>query len=534
MLPVRRGPLTSAVAAALALAVLLAGPALPELPGGATAPGPIGPPLHPLDRSAVPLVGPLAPHLAAAAGGESTIYVTTSDPNASGEAGVETNITEFPGHTLPTGDALQLAVEETIGRHDALLGIFETGATRPTPFFEVFNASTDAVERLDYATSTYLPSGSGALIALALTSSTTWTASLNGGPLGPPANDSFDFGPGANRSIGGPTFSAVAFGLVDEVLPSNVTTTLAFAVDRPGGWYLPERANASYVGSASQAFGVAGTDQVPTLGPGELVVGRQVPSLANASSLWSGGPVPIDLALSVPLGPIYGSGLAPFEAVASEAGRPLPALPLAASDALGGAIDEPFGATGSNGSATATLRAANVSVRSTDRLTVRSTLFGLPGEVNASFEIEPAPEVLLAPSSAHLTLPYRGSSTLTLTARFVGGAPAGSLLLLVTSDGPISVAPDPVLSGTDGVAVVTIVSTGGSGSFPITVNVTSPGYWGHLGLVAQVDAAPSTLADLELVGLVAGAAAVAVAIALVLRGRRRRRRGIEPFDAQLA
>ncbi len=464
-------------------------------------------------------------------GGESTLFVT---PNASGllpNEGIEMNLTGFTSRSLDARSSFQVAIEETIGSFEAVVGVFENGSFGPAGFFEVFATAGDREIALDYGTPSVLVPGSAYCFRLSATSATNWSVTVNGAPFASPAEGgTFDFGTNEATSAGGLAFSEVALysDVPSEVVPVALNATTAIAAEVNGTWTIPTGATTSFEGSASGRWGVAGRSSDPDLAPDEVGTGSSFAPTPNGSVVWSGGAIPVTVSVTVgspPTGPapgVLGMETLPVDALVRTAnGTPLPGVPLLLSDRLGGAPTPGGAVSGPDGNVTLDLVTPNVSAAGNDTLTVTSTLLGFPGSGSAIVEIAPAIEVLLDVAPAHPSVDVDGTLALTVTSRGLDGTIVGGTVVAFESIGGGALSSP---SGrTDAVGTVSVAYTAGAavGSVTVRAIVEEPGAWGRASVNITVVPAPPPIVGSTSTGWVLAGAIVAAAIVGGLLLRRR-------------
>ncbi|MCI4360906.1 MAG: hypothetical protein L3J91_04315, partial [Thermoplasmata archaeon] len=223
---------------AFALAILLTCSAIGSAGVAHGAPAPT----HPAPPSAYGAFGPArtsaidrptdARHFSG--GSQGRLVVTSNDSAAMPNEGLRLNMTPFTEAPLPADASFQAAVEETIGNHDAVFGMFVTTGAAPVPFFSVFSNTTDATEHLAYwPAATPTPEGTFDF-ELTRTNSTVWTLDVNHGLFGGNTTaGTFDFGANASTWLPGLTFSEIALYPSVTSAPDTLSVPLAFAVLTP-------------------------------------------------------------------------------------------------------------------------------------------------------------------------------------------------------------------------------------------------------------------------------------------------------------
>ncbi|HZY91640.1 MAG TPA: Ig-like domain-containing protein [Thermoplasmata archaeon] len=474
--------------------------------------------------SAANVLGPIAALAPASTGGQGRLIVNSSDPAVVPNTGLRTNITNYFALPFPANSAFQVSAEETIGNYVAVFGIFQNDQFYPVPFFSVFSNVSDATVHLAYWSNLTLVGGQSYDFELTLESGTVWALRMNGVLFGLNASlATFDFQTNASTWAEGLSFSEVALYANTLTTPGILDIPLAFAVQRPGGWYLPEAAK-SYMVTTQEGWGAVGRIQNGSLAPGELVSGLAITPLPNGTSLWTGGPVPVSVRLGLAAPSIRGTTI--VEATASvytSGGFPLSGVALDFGDGANSTFSPPYGATDATGFLSTFLGAPNVSASRNDQVTATVTLFGYVGAAAAGLTIIPPTQLFLNLSPGVLEAAAGSSLTVTVTAVDGSGAPgAGVLLLASVLAGHASVTP---YTTTDAAGRATLVFTAPTNAevVPLTVFVGAPGYWGHRNVNVTVRALPPTLfAILEPYVVGAGLALLAVGIAWAIRSRRRK------------
>jgi hypothetical protein len=471
----------------------------------------------------------IAPALSrgAAGGGEARLIVNTTDRAAVPNTGLRVNLTAYLAGTLSTGAAFQVGAEEVIGTYAAVFGIFQNSQRYPVPFFSVFSNLTDQTVHLAYWSNITLGAGSSYDFVLADTSGTAWTLTMNGALFADNASDAtFNFGATDATWAGGISFSEIAFYSTGSPTPAEVDVPLAFAVHETGGWYLPHQGATYALAPSALTWGAAGRVQHPTLAPGELVTGTSIPSVANGTTIWTGGPVPV----SVSVTPSRGAAPSMFPVtvtvgVRATNGSLLPGVALEWTDSIGGVFTPPEVTTNGTGAVATAFATPNVTLAQDDLVQARVTLFGYVGYGAASIHLTPAVQLFLRAVPA--TISIDPGSTLNMSFRAAnvsGGLVGGVVLAFSTSKGTFDSAAFAVTDGT-GWAWVRVIAPGVGGNFTIRAVVAAAGYWGHQSVnVTVVTPPPSLLSKVGpyLVGGILGMA-LALVIGLLLWNRRRRR-----------
>jgi hypothetical protein len=518
-------------------AVLLAVVALTlVLPGGAVhAPVPVGGAGTVAHAIALrtfepPTVRPADPRLASA-GSQVRLIVSTTDAMAMPNNGLQLNISPFIEPVLGADTSFQAAVEETIGDHDAVFGLFTNTGTAPIPFFSVFSNTTDSTEHLAYWPTATTAPGSTYDFELVWTNGTTWQLNVNGAIFGGNATEgTFDFGVVDATWLAGLSFSEISLSSSTTSAPATLSTPLAFAVRAASGWYLPDEAQVAFSPSPSAAWGIEGRLQHPTLAPGELVSGTGIPLAVNGTELWVGGRVPVQVVVGAPAGT---QGLTTIEVavtVTTASGAPVPGATIYLSDALGGSFTPSSVLTGSNGSAAGAFSAPNVTANASDLLSAVVTTFGYDGFTDVAVEVAPAVHVIVRALSVGATVGPGGSIVLAFaTDSLTGAALPNVFLTLDATSGTLS--PSFGLTGSDATLRTTLSAPNTTGFVLVRAEVGSGGEWGASSVnVSVAPPAPSllTTTDLE-VGAGIGVLALAVLVTLALRRRAKNRPPVPPM-----
>ena len=461
-------------------------------------------------------------------GGQGRLFVNTTDPAVVPNRGLRTNLTAYYTLSLPADSAFQVAAEEIIGNDTAVFGFFQNDETFPLVFFSVFSNVTDTTLHLAYWTSLILSTGVSYDFALLAGTGTNWTLTVNGELFDDNASEAtFDFGAGAATWGGGVSFSEVSLYSTVAATPAEVDVPLAMAVLTGSGWYLPHAARTYSVLTGGSQWGVEGRAQDPELAPGELVTGTSVSNATNGTGLWSGGPVPVVVHLTV-LGAVeVATGhLEAQVSVAATTGEPLPQVPLWLADAFNGSFAPPAVETDGTGAAVSLFTTPNVTVATVDEVTARVTLFGYAGNDTGSIEVEPAQQVMISAGPTTRTVLEGTTLNVTFAATDLSGTPTpGVLLLLSVSGGDLVFVPY-ATTDADGRAWVLLTFPASLETVVVTAQAATPGYWGHLSMVVTTTAPPPTLWQRLSVYVIVGITVPVVAIVLYFgeRGRRKRQR----------
>ncbi len=516
----------TAPAIALALLLALASGAPTMAPGSsASAPPTDSANLIPSPATAalppIPSGLPIHPQLAA----QGRLIIVTSDPLAVPNDGVRFNITPFAEPPLGADSSFQAAVEETIGGYDAVFGLFENSGTAPVPFFTVFSNTTDTIVHLAYWPNASTLPGSTYDFALTRTTGTLWELDVNHQPFGGNASASqFDFGAAESTWLGGLGFSEIALYPTTSSAPTVCSVPLAFAVHQPSGWYLPVEAHATFSGAGGPAWGVEGRMQHPTLAPGMIVSGRSVSAVPNGTVLWTGGPVPLNLALTAPSDARGLSVVSASVAVTSASGAPVPGATVYFSDLLGGTFTPASALSGSSGLVPVTFATPNVSEAGADLLRATVTTFGYNGLAEASVSVSPAQHIVVRSLAPAPAVAPGAWIDLTFATEDTGGASLSGVYLSFDATGG-RLSPAFGVSGADGTVTTTLHAPNVSAPVTVRAIVGGGGVWGGVSVNVTVHSFPPPLlsaieVDLLVLGILA---AVALGAIFVLRRRQARR-----------
>jgi hypothetical protein len=512
----------------VAIALVVPVGAVHRSPGssGATTTG-SAPGLRPFES---PAMRPADPRLGAA-GSQVRLIVSTTDAMAMPNDGLQLNISPFIEPVLGADTSFQAAVEETIGDHDAVFGLFTNTGTAPIPFFSVFSNTTDSTEHLAYWPTATTAPGSTYDFQLVWTNGTTWQLDVNGAIFGGNATEgTFDFGVADATWLAGLSFSEISLSAATTSAPATLSTPLAFAVRSTSGWYLPDEAQVTFSPSASAAWGIEGRLQHPTLAPGELVSGTAIPLVVNGTELWAGGRVPVQVVVSAPAG---AQGLTTTEVavtITTGSGAPVPGATVYLSDALGGSFTPSSLITGSNGSVAGAFSAPNVTANASDLVSAVVTTFGYEGFTDEAVEVAPAVHVIVRALSVGATVGPGGSVVLAFASESPSGAALpGVFLTLDATSGTLS--PSFGLTGSDATLRTTLVAPNTSGFVLVRAVVGSGGEWGASWVnVSVAPPAPPLLTPTELEAVAGiGVIALAVLVIVALRRRARNRPPVPPM-----
>jgi hypothetical protein len=463
-----------------------------------------------------------------ALGGEVILRATNNDSGAAPNLGAETNITDFEPVPMPAHAAFQANGEMVVGACQAVFGIFENWTLDPTAFFEIFNNTTDASVRLLLWPGYVLTPGTGYGFSFVWVGGTSWRAEVDGVPFADSTNDStVDCGVAQSRWAGALTFSEVAQFPTTGFAPPNVTAGLAFATLVGGAWRLSTGAFFSGFGVLPGPWGMEGRLQHPTLAPDEVVTGPAVPVLANGTSLWTGGAVPVALTISVSNGSVPASSADTVVAqLNTTTGVPLAGVPLGFSDTAGGTFGPSVTSTGPTGRASTGWLSPNGSRAVTARLTATVRLPGYLANASVSVQVGASVELTVS-APASVTLAPSGSVEIVFRTTNRTGAPvAGALVEFSASSAVGSVTPVSATSDAAGNASTTFLAARTVGSATLTARVQGPGEWGVASVRVDVVAPPASLlqrVEPFLPDILAAAAIGAIAVGLFVYARRPRR-----------
>lgn len=516
----------------LALSILLVLPPVPALCAGhvvgGALPGPAAarpsPEIRPVSAS-----DGLRPELP---GGTAEQIVYPNDSALAPATGVETNITQFTPISMPPLSSFQVSLAVVLGAVEVVFGIFQNTGHAPTAFRAEFSNRTDNYTSLAYWSNFTLQVDSSYGFALMHGAGTNWTLSIDGQPFGgSETNATTDCGVSALTWNRGVSFSVnVAYG-PSTYVPATVAVPLAFATYRAGSWYLPHLGQATEIGSAGSPWGIQGRAQHATLAPGELASGPLIAPVANNTTLWVGGPVPVNVALqlSASSAPAFAAVGVTAEVTAGP-GAPLPSVPLAFSDSNASTFFPAETLTNASGGAISAFTAPNSSVSGVDTVHVVVEILGYQGSAAGAIVITPAVELLVAAGSVPSRISPGASTSLTFFVRTVSGAPVPGVAVLFTLAGPGAVEPVAAASDSNGAIPVSVVSDGQLAPLEVQAKVAQPGYWGHGSARLTVAPTPPSLYDrLQPYFLPAGAAIVVGAFLAIWWWRRRPRGELPPL-----
>ncbi|MCI4326460.1 MAG: hypothetical protein L3K16_02315 [Thermoplasmata archaeon] len=488
------------------------------------------------------------PLLDPASGGASTrMLVTTADPGVVPNNGIATNLTAFPALTYPANSSFQTGAEEVIGSYEAVFGIFTNTHMDPTAFFAVFSNSSDVEVQILYWVGLPISSGYPYNFQLVDTTGTTWTLTVNGLLFGNESDASFDFGASTATWSGGIGFSELAIYDSTTTVPTSFVATTALAVDRPGaGWYLPVNGTANYSGPSAAAYGIQGRTQLAGFAPGEVASGTSLAAVRSSETLWTTGPVPVEVGVNLSARTAPGLGFVNVEVnVSTPSATPLGTVPVYIGDSLGGNATPSTVYTELDGAAGTILTLPNESVAV--GLTVRATvtILGFVGSNSTALTIEPSVQVIVTSSAPNLTLPPGTNGTESFETHTNTGQPFPGVALALSatvvvagSAGSVSVLPDPSSGTTDGNGTLTVRMQAPSvaGDYAVVAVVSDYGVWGQTTVHVTVRTPPPTFwqsyGTREIVPAIGVGAGIVVVVALVVAVRRRRgpRQGLPEMD----
>ncbi|MCI4356728.1 MAG: hypothetical protein L3K18_06270 [Thermoplasmata archaeon] len=535
----------SLVAAALAIAIV-AGFLLSAAPSGAGAAR--GSSTRPGDAGVA--VAPLRPISPSALGAAARMVVTTSDPASVPNDGLGTNLTAFGTASFPANSSFQTGAEEVIGAFDAVFGLFTNDKTAPVAFYEIFTNSSDQVVRLEYWNALPVAPGAPFDFRIQQTSGTVWTLTVNGALFdGSSANATFDYGAVTADWAAGVGFSEIAIYSTTTTVPSSYIATTALYVHRPTtGWYLPRNATATYTGPPGAAWGVEGRNSLPSLAPGEVESGTSLATVRTNSSLWSGGPVPVQVAVAPTAATVPGLGVIGVTVnVSTLSGAALGDVPVYVGDTLGGNASPSTVLTSSSGSGATLLTAPNESASEADLLVATVTILGYFGSASAPITVTASVHVDVVPSPPTLAIGPGGSTSVTFrTVDTTGRSYPGVALTFGTAElgDPnasgahlvLTATPDAGITDASGNLTIVVTAPPGAGAFALVATVTALGAWGHANVHVDVRPPPPTFWQrygttiiLPVVAL-AVVGVIVIAVALSVRRERRRRPPLPEMD----
>jgi hypothetical protein len=457
-------------------------------------------------------------------GGQGRMILVTSDPATVPNEGLRTNITAFLPAQFGPDSSFQVAATEAIGTYDAVFGLFENTQFPPVPFFSVFSNTTDATIHLAYWTNETALSNVAYDFALRPLNGTVWQLTVNGALFGGNRTDAtFDFGATSATWSGGISFSEIALYPSTTTAPPSFLVSLAFAVFEGLSWYLPESATVTFGGTPGSAWGVEGRIQHPTLAPGEIVSGTSIPTILNGSLLWTGGPLPVEVVVTVPSTSIGLTTIAAQVEISDPSGAPLPDVSLAWNDALGGNFTPSAGLTNLTGGQISGFSTPNVTASASDLVRAMVTTFGYVGTAGVAVLVAPATQILLRPLAGSLTVAPGGKLAIEFSAMDTNGHPeVGLTVAFVSNTGSITMPYG--VTDAQATAVTQFVAPSITTTSIVTASVAGPGAWGKGAAVVAVHPPPASLWDRYGTDVEAGAAIALVALLIVLVVRRRRRR----------
>ena len=223
-------------------------------------------------------------------------------------------------------------------------------------------------------------------------SGTVWTLSVNGVPFGDNVSAStFDFEAPTATWLGGVSFSEVAIYSATTTVPVSFVATTALAVHHPGGgWYLPGNGTASYTGPPSAAFGIEGRVQLDGFAPGEVASGTSLAAVRGTEPLWTTGPVPVDVGVTLSSATVPGLGLVNVQVnVSAPSVGPLGTVPVYVEDTLGGNATPPTVYTEADGLGATILVLPNESAAVGTMVRAVVTILGFVGSASTGLTDRP-------------------------------------------------------------------------------------------------------------------------------------------------
>lgn len=475
--------------------------------------------------------GKAAAPLAPMAGGQGRVLVNTTDTASVPNDGLRMNLTDFPAVTMPPDSSFQASAEEGIGGYQAVFGIFENSVTPPTAFYSIFTNQTNQNVRLGYWSSMPLVPGEAYDFALVRTNGTNWTLTVNGVLFGGNLTTaSFDFGAVDATWLTSVSFSEVAIYATTSVVPAILSIPLAFAVHRGAGWYLPGSAQAWYVGGGGAQWGVQGRIQRGTLAPGELESGSTIGNVTSGTSLWTGGIVPVVVALAFASPSVVATSPTQVTVtVRTLSNAPIPSVPVYLSDALNGSFVPPTVDTDPTGSGSVLFETPNVSAPVSDAVRATVTVFGYSGVTTLPIGLTPPAQVVLTADPPSPAAAPGGRVLVTFLASDPAGTPVADVQIEFAAEsagGASTAEPGFGSTGSDGRLSVTVAVPSVPGTVVLTARVSQVGAWGHATVQIAVRSPPVPFwvqYETPLLELVLGAAFALLAMVVLLRRRRRRR-----------
>ena len=288
------------------------------------------------------------------------------------------------------------------------------------------------------------------------------------------------------------------------------------------------------------AWGVEGRNSLPSLAPGEVESGTSLAAVRNTSNLWSGGPIPVQVAVTPTAATVPGLGVvAVTVTVSTLGGAALGEVPVYVGDTLGGNASPATVLTSSTGSGATLLSAPNESASEADLVVAAVTIFGYSGSASAPITVTASVQVVVLPSATTLAIGPGASTNLTFrTVDSSGRSYPGVALTFGTVDlGPANVSggnliltatPDAGITDASGNLTIVVTAPEGAGTFALVATVSALGAWGHGNV--HVDVRPPTptfwqhYGTTVVVPVVGLAVLVAIVVLVVLSVRRERRR----------
>jgi hypothetical protein len=474
----------------------------------------------------VPELRPPGPSVTSA---EDRLIVESRDPGIAPNQGLETNITGWSAIGLPSGTSFQTGAEEVIGRYEAVFGVFQNSQSPPTPFFSVFNNSTNANVHLLYWTQLPLSTGVSYLFALVRVTGNIWELTVNDQPFGGNRSTAeFDFGAASATWAGGVGFSEIAISDNQTPAPGELDVPLAVAVLQSGAWTLPSEGHLFVSAPGFPPWGLIGRNQLGTLAPGEIRSGTTIQREVNDTPLWTGGRIPVAVQLIPTQSTVVGTSSTIVSATVTELTAPfspIPGVSVYFADGLGGAVLPSTSQTGPDGVASVLIESANVTVPSLDQVHATVSLFGYTGSASAQYNVTPPIHVLLSVSPTHVTVQPNDQFTVRIVSTDVGQHLVPGVGLFLSVSGPAFISPTEASTNGTGVLLARITVFAGNGPISLNATVVGGGAWGHINVSFGVSRpAPSFLQTVGPYLAPAIVAALAALLLFLLRRRMKRRK----------
>jgi hypothetical protein len=514
---------------------------------GVRAPVPVPVPPANLVVSSVP--GPSVTMPEASGGASTRMLVTTADPATVPNDGLATNLTAFPSATLPTNSSFQTGAEEVIGSFEAVFGLFTNDEKVPTAFYAIFSNTTDQLVQLEYWAGLSVFPGDAYDFQLEESSGTVWTLSVNGVPFGDNVSAStFDFEAPTATWLGGVSFSEVAIYSATTTVPVSFVATTALAVHHPGGgWYLPGNGTASYTGPPSAAFGIEGRVQLDGFAPGEVASGTSLAAVRGTEPLWTTGPVPVDVGVTLSSATVPGLGLVNVQVnVSAPSVGPLGTVPVYVEDTLGGNATPPTVYTEADGLGATILVLPNESAAVGTMVRAVVTILGFVGSASTGLTIDPSIQVIVTASVAALAIAPGANATVTFVTTTTDGQPFPGVALALSAGPPVGgapntgagITPQPSAGTTDisGALAVALLAPPVAGVYSVLAVVSDYGVWGETTIHVTVRAPPPTFWQRYETSVIVPSAGVAVAVVILaglvvyFRKRRGPRQSLPEMD----